>query len=182
MGDTLAVLQRGAVEHVTGHVHLLRVEAERLDDGAVDGAVVGLRMGQRQTDVLVKRETAHLRHVDVLGLHHGGEVTVGGQRARTGRQTQHRVRLALDQIRDAAGVQLAGLILILHDNHFRHVQPPCVVHSPAVRPPRCHQRPAVPSRDSCVSRDMRIRYLLMILTNVYIRIFGDTTDIEHERP
>ena len=29
---------------------------------------------------------------------------------------------------------------------------------------------------------MRIRYLLMILTNVYIRIFGDTTDIEHERP
>ena len=95
VGDTLAVLQWGAVEHVTGHVHLLRVEAERLDDGAVDGAVVGLRVGQRQTDVLVKRETAHLRHVDVLGLHHSGEVTVGGQRARTGRQTQHRVRLAL---------------------------------------------------------------------------------------
>ncbi len=37
-GDFVAVFERGAVEHVTGHVHLGRVEAERLDDGAMDGA------------------------------------------------------------------------------------------------------------------------------------------------
>ncbi len=52
-------------------------------------------MGQRQTDVFVKRETTHLRNVNGLVLDDLGERLIGGQRAGTGRQTQHGVRLAL---------------------------------------------------------------------------------------
>ena len=118
--DLLAVLERGAVEHVAGHVDLGRVEPQGLDDRAVDGRVVGLRVGQRQADVLVQCEALHLGDVDRLLLDDLGERLVGGQRAGAGGESQHRVRLGLDEVRHRASVQLSGLLLVLDDDDFCH--------------------------------------------------------------
>ena len=62
--DFVAVFERSAIEYVTGHMDLGRVQAERLDHGAMDGRMIGLGMGQRQSNVFVKRIATHLGDVD----------------------------------------------------------------------------------------------------------------------
>ena len=50
-------------------------------------------MGQRQSDVFIKRETTHARNVNGLVLDDLGERLIGGQRAGASGQAQHGVRL-----------------------------------------------------------------------------------------
>ena len=101
-------------------MHLRRVEAERLDHGAVDRRMIRFRMRQWQSQILVERKAAHLAHVVRFLLDKSGERLIGGQRARAGGQAEHRVRLGLDQIGHGARVDLARLGLVLDDDDFRH--------------------------------------------------------------
>ena len=120
-GDAFAVLQRAAVQRVAGHMHLGRVEAQRHGDGAVDGGVVRLRMIQRQTQVFVEGEALDLADVDVLGVDDLGQCLIGGQRAGTGGQAQHGVRLGLDEVGDATSVDLASFGFVLNNDDFRGI-------------------------------------------------------------
>ena len=122
--DFVAVFERSAVEYVAGHMDLGWVQAERFDHGTMDGRMIGLRMGQRQSDVFVKRETTHARNVNGLVLDDLGERLIGGQRAGTSGQAQHGVRLCFDQVRHATAVDFAGLGFVLDNDDFRHRFPP----------------------------------------------------------
>ena len=104
--------------------NLGRVQAERFDHSAMDGRMIGLGMGQRQSDVFIKRETTHARNVNGLVLDDLGERLIGGQRAGASGQAQHGVRLCFDQVRHATAVDLAGLGFVLDNDDFRHRFPP----------------------------------------------------------
>ena len=87
-------------------------------------------MAQRQAQVLIEREALHLGDVDGLILDDLGERLVGRQRAGTGGEAEHRVRLALDEVRDGARVQLARLGFVLDDDDLQQITPPFSIPAP----------------------------------------------------
>jgi hypothetical protein len=82
------------------------------------GVRIRLGMGGVDPDVLVEREAAHVPDVDALDA--GAQRLVDGQRRRPGREPQHDVGTAADEVDDLVGDEGARCGGVGDDDDFGH--------------------------------------------------------------
>src|SRR5450756_2228659 len=105
---------------VARNMHECRGKPERLNDLARDDRAIALRMIFRQTNVFVQRESAQPGQVDTTVGGTVRERSIDRERAGSGCQTEHGIRLAGDQRENGIRNQRSGSRGIRNNHDLGH--------------------------------------------------------------